>query len=233
MEERKELIADLNAVPEIMNKASDKLGFKTNFYFCVKRLFDIVGGSLGFLLFVFVFLLLVFPYKFGENKGSIIFKQTRMGKNGKKFNIYKFRSMRENADNLLRQDKQMYKKYIECGYKLEAEEDPRITKLGAFLRKTSVDELPQFINVIKGDMSLVGPRPIIEDELCEYKEKKSLFLNMKPGITGIWQTSGRSNVTYPERVDLELSYLGNRSILFDFKIILLTALKVFMREGAF
>lgn len=122
------------------------------------------------------------------------------------------------ADEKLKANKVLYQKYLKNNYKLEPEEDPRITKLGRFLRKTSLDEIPQLINVIKGDMSLVGPRPVVEEELLEYGERKNEFLSVKPGITGYWQVSGRSNVGYPERVNLELYYVNNQSLLFDLYI---------------
>lgn len=140
-----------------------------------------------------------------------------------------------NADIHLKNDELLYKKYIKNGYKLDQNEDPRITKLGKFLRKTSLDELPQLINVIMGNMSLVGPRPIIEEELEEYKKTNTdkFFLKMKPGITGIWQTSGRSKTGYPERVYLEISYIKKQSLRFDLKILILTIIKVLKKEGAY
>lgn len=204
-------------------------------YLKLKRLSDVFFSCLGLLFFMLAYVLLFIPYKLGENKGPIVFKQKRIGKFGEEFWIYKFRSMKVNADEILKSDIALYKKYIENGYKLEPSDDPRITKLGAFLRKTSIDEFPQFINVIKGEMSLVGPRPVVIEELQEYENLNLLneFISMKPGITGVWQTSGRSNVGYPERVYLEVSYKDNDSIVFDFKILIKTALKVFKKEGAY
>lgn len=202
-------------------------------YICLKRIVDVIGSIVGLALFGIAFIGLFIMYKFGENKGPVLFKQKRIGKNGEIFYIYKFRSMRVGADELLRKDKFLYQKYIENGYKLEAEEDPRITKLGKLIRKTSIDELPQFINVLTGEMSLVGPRPIVLEELEEYGTNKDKFLSMKPGITGVWQTSGRSNIGYPERTNLELSYLENQGIKEDFIILLKTIFKVFLNEGAY
>ena len=163
----------------------------------------------------------------------MFFKQQRYGKNGEKFNIYKFRSMVKNADEKLKSNKHLYEKYVQNNYKLEQDEDPRITKLGRFLRKTSLDELPQLINVLKGEMSIVGPRPIVDEELIEYKHLKDDFLSVKPGITGYWQISGRSEVGYPERVDLELYYVYHQSLLLDIKIILKTVVVVFLKKGAY
>lgn len=204
-------------------------------YRMAKRGLDILGGVIGLVPFCIAYGVLYIPYKVGINKGPMIFKQARIGENGELFNIYKFRSMRVNADKILQADEALHQKYIENGYKLEQSEDPRITKLGRFIRKTSIDELPQFINVLKGEMSLVGPRPIVTEELKEYKneDKVAEFLSMKPGITGVWQTAGRSNVGYPDRVFLEVSYAKKDSILFDLKILAKTVLKVFMKEGAY
>ncbi|MGE2643769.1 sugar transferase, partial [Escherichia coli] len=146
------------------------------------------------IMFSPIFLLISILYMIGDNKGPVFFKQIRMGKNGKEFYIYKFRSMIVNAEEKLRSNEVLYKKYIDNNYKLEPSEDPRITKVGQFLRKTSLDELPQFLNVLKGDMSLVGPRPVVQEELVEYGKRKDEFLSVKPGLTGYWQVSGRSDV---------------------------------------
>ncbi|MGG3764342.1 sugar transferase [Heyndrickxia coagulans] len=172
-------------------------------------------------------------HRFGENKGPLIFKQKRLGKNGKLFYIYKFRSMVVNADEKLKKNKVLYQKYIKNNYKLKPEEDPRITNLGRFLRKTSIDEIPQLINVLQGKMSLVGPRPIVEEELKEYKDRKMEFLSVKPGLTGYWQICGRSNVGYPERVDLELYYVANKSFKLDFMILIQTFIAILRGRGAY
>ncbi|MCP9280273.1 multidrug MFS transporter [Bacillus wiedmannii] len=194
---------------------------------------DLIGAIVGLIIFSPIFLLISILYMTGDNKGPIFFKQIRMGKNGKEFYIYKFRSMIVNAEEKLKRNEILYRKYIDNNYKLEPSEDPRITKVGQFLRKTSLDELPQFLNVLKGDMSLVGPRPVVQEELMEYGKRKDEFLSVKPGLTGYWQVSGRSDVGYPERVELELHYIYNCSILFDMKIIFLTMVHVIMRKGAY
>ncbi|MCC3238050.1 sugar transferase, partial [Pediococcus acidilactici] len=149
----------------------------------------------------------------------------RMGLHGEKFGMYKFRSMVVDADKKLRADKELYKKYVANNYKLEPADDPRITKIGAFLRKTSIDEIPQFINVLKGDMSLVGPRPVIEAELVEYDAEK--LLSVKPGAMGLWQASGRSEIGYPERAEIEMEYIDNASLGFDFKIMFMNLVNIF------
>jgi len=203
-----------------------------NFLFS-KRCIDILLAILGLIVTSPLFILIALLYLFGESKGQVFFKQQRYGKSGKKFNIYKFRSMVVNADEKLKSNKLLYEKYLLNNYKLEQEEDPRITKIGRFLRKTSLDELPQLINVLKGEMSIVGPRPIVDEELIEYKHLKDDFLSVKPGITGYWQISGRSEVGYPERVDLELYYVYHQSLLLDIKIILKTVVVVFLKKGAY
>ncbi|WP_246246579.1 sugar transferase [Paenibacillus lemnae] len=198
-----------------------------------KRSMDLIFSFVGMILLLPVFILLAVMMKIREPKGKIFFKQPRVSKNHKIFNIYKFRSMVTDAETRLKKDKRLYQKYVDNNYKLEPEEDPRITKLGRFLRKSSLDELPQLMNVIKGDMSLVGPRPVVTQELKEYKEKKEDLLSVKPGITGYWQVSGRSSVGYPERVDLELYYVYNKSILLDIRILFATVWHVLLKKGAY
>ncbi|WP_231735441.1 sugar transferase [Gracilibacillus massiliensis] len=203
------------------------------FYLIIKRLMDLAGSLIGLIITSPLFLVVSIMYFFGDAKGPLFFKQQRYGKNGKIFYIYKFRSMVMDAEKKLKNNKDLYQKYLSNNYKLEQEEDPRITKLGKFLRKTSLDELPQLINVLRGDMSLVGPRPIVEEELLEYKNKRNDFLSVKPGITGYWQVSGRSEIGYPERVDLELYYVYNQSIYMDIKIIIQTLIVVLLKRGAY
>jgi lipopolysaccharide/colanic/teichoic acid biosynthesis glycosyltransferase len=202
-------------------------------YLVIKRFIDIIGALIGIILTLPCLLIISFFYFFGANKGPIFFKQIRIGENGRKFYIYKFRSMVVNAEKRLKEDKVLYKKYIKNNFKLDQDEDPRITSFGRFIRKTSLDELPQFFNVLKGDMSLVGPRPVVLEELTEYKNKKDAFLSVKPGITGYWQVCGRSDVGYPERVDIELYYVYNKGVLLDIKILLKTVYQVILRKGAY
>lgn len=203
-------------------------------YLFTKKLIDIIGSLIGIAICGIIAIPFFFIYKFDkQNKGPMFFKQRRLGQCGKEFGIYKFRSMVVNAEEALKKDEELYKKYVANSYKLEPEEDPRITPFGRFIRKTSLDELPQFINVLKGEMSLVGPRPIVEDELREYGNRADLFLSVKPGVTGYWQVSGRSEVNYPERVDIELYYMQNQSIKLDLEIIFKTIIQVILRKGAY
>lgn len=194
---------------------------------------DIVFSILGLILAAPIFLLITLLFLFGESKGPLVFKQKRYGIRGNIFDIYKIRSMVVNADEKLKANKILYKKYLQNNYKLEQWEDPRVTKIGRFLRETSLDELPQLMNVLKGDMSIVGPRPIVDEELKEYRHLKDDFLSVKPGITGFWQISGRSNVGYPERVALELYYVYHQSFLLDLKILLKTIVVVIHKRGSY
>lgn len=205
----------------------------TKVEYFIKRVIDITGSIIGLILTAPIFFLIGISYLFEKERGPVFFKQRRVGWNGQIFYIYKFRTMVINAEKKLKENKLLYKKYVANNYKLEPYEDPRITKLGKFLRRTSLDELPQLINVLKGEMSLVGPRPVVEEELKEYKNKRNQFLSVKPGVTGYWQISGRSNVGYPERVELELYYVYNQSILFDIKILYKTFMVVLTNKGAY
>jgi len=198
----------------------------------MKRGMDIILSLIGLIILSPIFLITAIAIKL-DSPGPVIFKQKRIGKNGLPFYMYKFRSMVTNAEEMLRKDPYLYQKYLNNNYKLDPNEDPRITKLGRFLRRTSLDEIPQLVNVLKGDMSLVGPRPVVMEELKEYGLKTEDFLSVKPGVTGYWQVSGRSGVGYPERVDLELYYVYNQSIVMDIKILLKTVVSVLLRDGAY
>lgn len=195
----------------------------------IKRLFDIIVSFLGLLILSPLFLLLTILIKC-DSKGPVFFIQKRIGRNGKKFGIFKFRTMRINAEELIASFTPEQLKEWKENFKLK--NDPRITRVGKFLRNTSLDELPQLINIFIGNMSLVGPRPIVEEELEWYGEKKSVLLSVRPGLTGWWATNGRSEVSYPERCDYELYYVYNCSLLLDIKILFKTFSAVFSRKGA-
>lgn len=202
-------------------------------YLFFKRLTDIILSVIALICFSPIFLFVFIASRFGENKGPVFFKQVRIGKNGKPFKIYKFRSMVVGADEILHKNKELYAKYVKNNYKLEPEEDPRITKIGAWLRRTSIDEIPQFINTLKGDMSIIGPRPIVKEELAEYGDRVDKFLSVKPGAMGLWQASGRSNIGYPERCDMELSYVDHASYWFDCQIMFKNVISIFKHTGAY
>ncbi len=216
---------------EIMEKSQIKKQSLTYLFF--KRLTDIVLSLLALIGFSPVFFGVWIANRFGDNKGPLFFKQTRIGKNGKPFKMYKFRSMIVNADEMLHSNIELYEKYVENNYKLEPDEDPRITNLGRWLRRTSIDEIPQFINILKGDMSIVGPRPVVKEELKEYGDRVDKFLSVKPGAMGLWQASGRSNIGYPERCDLELSYVDHASYWYDVKIMFKNIISIFKNTGAY
>nr|AGX45488.1 sugar transferase EpsD [Lactococcus garvieae] len=189
---------------------------------CIQRAIDILGGLVGSILFLIAAALLYVPYKMSSKKdqGPMFYKQKRYGKNGKIFYILKFRTMILNAEQYLQLHPEVKAAYHANGNKLES--DPRVTKIGSFIRQHSIDELPQFINVLKGDMALVGPRPILLFEGKEYGERLPYLLICKPGITGYWTTHGRSKVLFPQRADLELYYLQYHSTKNDMKLLVLT-----------
>lgn len=194
-----------------------------------KRALDIIGGVVGILITVLL-TLIVGPLIMIESPGPIFFSQTRVGKNGRKFKIYKFRSMYMDAEE---RKKELMEKNKMSGLMFKMDDDPRITKVGKFIRKTSIDEFPQFLNVLKGDMSLVGTRPPTEDEFKQYKARYKKRLSMKPGITGLWQVSGRSSITdFEDVVKLDVQYIENWSFGLDLKILLQTVLVVFKHDGA-
>lgn len=194
-----------------------------------KRTFDIILSVIALIVLSPVFLIIAIFIKC-DSRGPVFFKHHRIGKNGKPFGMYKFRSMVCDADKLFETLPDEMKQEFEESYKIT--NDPRITKVGKFLRETSLDELPQFLNVIKGELSLVGPRPIIEVELEKYGENKDKFLSVIPGITGHWQANGRSAVTYEQRMEMELYYVDKASFWLDIKILFQTVFAVFKRDGA-
>lgn len=203
----------------------------SEFELFVKRVMDIVGALVG-CIFTIIIGIFVVPAIFIEDGGPVIFKQKRVGKNGKYFYMYKFRSMYKDAEE--RRKKLIKEGGNEMdGAMFKMKNDPRITKVGKFIRKTSLDEFPQFFNVLKGDMSLVGTRPPMIDEYNQYSRHHKRRLSLKPGITGLWQTSGRSEITdFEEVVRLDCYYIDHWSILFDIKILLMTVVTVFTGKGS-
>ena len=202
-------------------------------YSVIKRLFDILIGIAGLIVMIPITVIVFILNRVNKENGPVFYEQLRIGKNGKYFKIYKFRSMVVGADKILSEYLETHpkeKEEFEQFRKLE--NDPRITKTGKFLRETSLDELPQCINLLKGNMSLIGPRPVIDGEIDKYGQNRDKFLSAKPGLTGYWQVNGRSNTTYEERINMELYYVDNRSLLLDIKIFFKTFKAIIKKEGA-
>ena len=201
-------------------------------FFFIKRCIDIILSLLGLIILSPVFLLIAILIK-KEDHGNVFYKHKRIGHMNKDIYIYKFRSMTnkyKTFDEFYQTLSDEQKQEWDENFKLE--NDPRITKIGNFLRKTSLDELPQIINILKGDMSVIGPRPVVNDEIEKYGNQKAKFLSVKPGLTGYWQVNGRSNTTYEERMKMELYYVANCSLWLDIKIFFKTFITVFKKEGA-
>lgn len=199
-------------------------------YLIAKRIIDIFGSLIGILLFLPIFLTISLLIKLEDRNGSVIFKQRRVGKDGKIFYIYKFRSMVTNAEKLLNQ---LLDQNETTGAMFKMKDDPRVTRVGHFIRKTSLDELPQLINVLKGEMSLVGPRPPLPREVEKYTDYDKQRLLVTPGCTGLWQVSGRSNVGFEKMVELDLKYIKTRKMTYDLKIILKTLAQLFGSKNAY
>ena len=199
----------------------------------LKRGMDILGGICGTLMLIPLTIIVWIANKKNKDNGPIFYTQTRIGKDGKLFKMYKYRSMVVGADEILetylKENEEARKEYKE--YK-KLKNDPRITKIGKILRKTSLDEFPQFINVLKGDMSLVGPRPYLLREKEEINGFFKYITSCKPGITGLWQTRGRSNTTFTDRLSMDMEYYHNHSLKQDIKLIYKTIRNVVKKEGA-
>lgn len=201
-------------------------------FFFIKRCIDIILSLLGLTILSPVFLLIAILIK-KEDHGNVFYKHKRIGHMNKDIYIYKFRSMTnkyKTFDEFYQTLSDEQKQEWDENFKLE--NDPRITKIGKFIRKTSLDELPQIINILKGDMSIIGPRPVVNDEIEKYGNQKAKFLSVKPGLTGYWAANGRSATTYEDRIKLELYYIDHCSLLLDIKIFFKTILSVLKKEGA-
>jgi exopolysaccharide production protein ExoY len=198
----------------------------------VKRAVDLVLSGLLLVLLSPLMALVAIQVKL-TSRGPVLFRQTRLGLKGKPFNLYKFRTMRANAEQILKSSPTLHAKYVQNNFKLSNDEDPRLAPLGRFLRVTSLDELPQLFNVLIGEMSLVGPRPIVPEEAVHYGDRAMLFMSAKPGMTGHWQVSGRSAIVeYQKRVELDLEYIRDQSIGKDLEILMRTVPAVLRRKGA-
>ncbi len=218
-----------NQVLVLPNKGEKELLGKLTTYKYVKRTLDVVISSILLVVLSPIFLIIAILIK-AESKGPVFFAHKRIGKNGKEIKILKFRTMVDNAEDLIKEFTPEQMEEFKKNFKLE--NDPRITKIGKFLRKTSLDELPQLINIIRGELSLIGPRPVIGVELEKYENNKRKFLSVTPGLTGYWAANGRSNTTYEQRMLMELYYIDNISWKLDVKIFLKTILSVLKKEGA-
>ena len=199
-------------------------------YLVCKRMTDFVLALLGLAILSPVFMIVAFLIKWDDPKGTVFFSQERVGKDGELFKMYKFRSMyvdaEERLSNLLEHNEV-------SGAMFKMKEDPRVTKIGACIRKCSIDELPQLFNVLMGDMSLVGPRPALIREVAEYTSHDKQRLLVTPGISGLWQVSGRSRLTFAQMVELDLDYVTTRSYWMDIKILFKTIKVVCTGDGAY
>jgi exopolysaccharide biosynthesis polyprenyl glycosylphosphotransferase len=221
-------LGGLGGVPMI----TVRTGALTGLELAIKRVFDcVIAASL---------LVIATPLVAGialiiklSSPGPVFFRQERLGKDGKRIHIYKFRTMHRDAEHILKSNATLYREYVKNNFKLPKGGDPRITPVGRVLRELSFDEIPQLINVLKGDMSLVGPRPVVPAEIEKYDDYASLLLSVQPGLTGQWQVSGRSDIAdYARRVKLDMEYIRDQSIGRDLRILMRTVPAVLSREGA-
>jgi lipopolysaccharide/colanic/teichoic acid biosynthesis glycosyltransferase len=196
-----------------------------------KRALDVVGALVGLLLALPVLLVLAALVRL-DSAGPVLFVQRRVGRHGETFGCLKLRTMCVDAEARLAFDRSLRRKYEANGYKIPVDCDPRVTRFGRLLRATSLDELPQLWNVLRGDMSLVGPRPVVEQELAHYGAARDVLLSVRPGITGAWAVQGRSSVNYPERADIELAYARSWTVAEDVRILVRTVGVVVQRHGA-
>ena len=217
----------------VMEEASFAWQCKRTMYFAFKRVFDILCSLVGILFLIPLLIIIKIAYICTGDFKSVLYSQERIGKNGKIFRLHKFRTMVYNADDILADWlKNNPEKRDEYYRDRKIDNDPRITKVGKLLRKTSLDEFPQFLNVLVGQMSMIGPRPVFLDEAENYGKNKEKFLSVRPGLTGYWASNGRSNVSYKERMKMELFYVDHCCIRLDIQIIWKTIITVIKREGA-
>jgi len=194
-----------------------------------KRAIDVVASLLTLILLTPLLIAIAASIK-ATGRGPILFRQKRLGRGGTSFWCYKFRTMVPDAESRLAESRDLFAQFNE-NYKIN--NDPRVTRLGSYLRRTSLDELPQFWNVLRGEMSLIGPRPIVEPELSKFGSYAGRLLQVKPGLGGIWQVSGRSDTSYAERVEMDLRYVEDRSLALDLRLLILTAWVVIQGRGAY
>ena len=196
-----------------------------------KRVLDVVGSFLLVVLFLPLMAVVALAVKV-TSPGPVLFRQARVGRHGRQFGILKFRTMVEDSEARLAQDPELYRLYVERSHKLACHADPRVTRVGRMLRTWSIDELPQVFNVLAGHMSLVGPRPVVPSELANYAEHADAYLALRPGLTGLWQVSGRSEVAFPERAHIDVRYGATCTPWHDLKLLARTPAAVLMRRGS-
>ena len=232
-EQEDELIKTREIIMNVEQQGVQRTSLRELGYRFIKRTFDIVCGLIGVICLIpLTILVKIISVCSGDHK-SIFYTQKRIGKNGREFKLYKFRSMVPNADEILEQTLKMDKVRAEEWKKYQKfEHDPRITKIGNILRKTSLDEVPQFINILKGDMSMIGPRPLVPGELDLHDGNHEIYESVRPGITGWWACNGRSATTYAERLELEYYYVKNKSLWLDIKCVFKTISAVITKKGA-
>ncbi|MDQ4131956.1 MAG: sugar transferase [Actinomycetota bacterium] len=196
-----------------------------------KRLFDLAVSMVLLLLSVPVFLVVAAAVAL-TSPGPVFFRQRRVGFAGTEFEILKFRTMHVGAEEVLAEDAELLRHYLDGDHKIPCHLDPRVTAVGRFLRLSSLDELPQLVNVMRGEMSLIGPRPVRPDELPEYRQVPFAYLAVRPGLTGLWQVSGRSQIAFPLRAEIDAEYYRRCSLLTDVAILARTAVAVLACRGA-
>jgi lipopolysaccharide/colanic/teichoic acid biosynthesis glycosyltransferase len=196
-----------------------------------KRVFDI-AVSLVLLVLCLPPLLLIAAAILVTSRGPVFFRQRRVGLGGAEFRILKFRTMQVGAEELLAQDPALLQLYLAGGHKIPRRRDPRVTRLGRLLRRSSLDELPQLFNVLRGEMSLIGPRPVRPDELEQYRDVTFAYLELRPGLTGLWQVSGRSDIAFPRRAEIDAEYYQRCSLRTDLGILARTVVAVLACRGA-
>ena len=221
-----------NDVSVTISSANSIVLIKKWFYLFIKRLMDIVFSIIGIILLIPIALFVKIFYMLTGDFHPIIYTHNRVGKNGKVFKMYKFRSMVYNADEELKKVLKIKKYRDEWNEFQKITDDPRITKIGKLLRKTSLDETPQFINILLGDLSLIGPRPLVPGELSKHRGNHKLYESIRPGITGWWAVNGRSATSYRKRLELEYYYIQNMGFKLDILCIIKTIKVIICRNGA-
>lgn len=207
-----------------------KLSKKKNYiYDIVKRFVDILASFLGLIILSWLFIIIAIIIKL-TSKGPVFYGHKRIGKNGKEIKIWKFRSMVIDAYDFSKYFTPEQMEEYKINFKVD--NDPRVTKIGKFMRKTSIDELPQLLNILFGQLSVVGPRPVLEEETQKYGECRDLLLSVKPGLTGFWQANGRSDTSYEERINMELYYVTHYNVFMDIIILFKTVIGVITGKGA-